>query len=290
MSGADKPTDRPLSWGERQEQRKQRAHRVKSPRVGRARGWWKSIRHMLGARAVIVVDGVRFHERSTITLRRALAETGPGVKEYRVRFRAGAERESMKIRLTRSRIYGDLLTDPRVRVYRQLIGQIRPGSRILELGCGTGSGSVMLSQGVGPSGGVVAINRDGESIRFARQRYDLANTGFELGWIETLAGEVDGAFDVVCAVDPLRSASDDPARSSAMGELWRVLASGGVLVVMCTKPEKSIEAIGRMESLGCEGFERLQLENAMGWVAAWGRKPGKKPERPVQRERDDPSW
>ena len=258
MSGVDKPTDRPLSWGERQEQRKQRVHREKKPRAGQARGWWQALRHALGARDVIVVGGVRYHERSTISLRRALAETGPGVKEYRVRFRAGAGRESMKIRLTRSRIYGDLLTDPRTRVYTRLLGEFRPGSRVLELGCGTGSGSVMLSGAVGPSGGVVAINRDGESIRFARQRYDLANTGFELGWIETLAGEIDGAFDVVCAVDPLRSASDDPARSFAIAELWRVLAPGGVLVVMSSKPAKAVEAIGRMESLGCVGFERIE--------------------------------
>jgi len=290
MSASEKPTERPLSWGERQEQRKQRAQRVRKPRSGRAAGWWRAIKHLLGARAITVVDDVRYHERTTISLRRALSETGPGVKEYRVRFRAGAGRETMRIRLTRSRIYGDLLTDPRTGVFKQIVGGIRPGSRVLELGCGTGSGTVMLSAAVGPSGGVVAINRDGESIRFARQRYELLNTGFELGWIETLTGEIDGAFDVVCVVDPLRSASDDPARSSAMLELWRVLAPGGLLVVMCSNEERAGESIDRMEALGCEGFELLSTEQAPGWVAARGVRAGKKPERAVHKDRDDPAW
>lgn len=290
MSVPERSSDRPLSWGERQEQRKQRAQQVRKPGARRAGSWWRSLKHMLGARALTVVDGVRYHERSTISLRRALSDSGPGVKEYRVRFSSGASRETMRIRVTRSRIYGDLLVDPRTKVYEQIVGAIRPGSRVLELGCGTGSGTMMLSQAVGPSGGVVAINRDGESVRFARKRYELKNTGFELGWIETLAGEVDGAFDAVCAVDPLRSAPDDPARSQAMAELWRVLAPGGLLVVMCSKPEGAPESIGRMEPLGCQGFGELVFDNTMGWEAARGFKAGKKPDRTVHKERDDPSW
>ncbi len=235
----------------------------------------RSLKGFLRIRAVTSVEGVRYRERSGVSLRRALGDTGSGVKEYRVRFLSGSERSLMKIRATRSRIYHDLMCDPRTLVYEQVIGQIRPGARVFELGCGTGAGSEMLSREVGPSGGVVSINRDGEAVRFARQRYPLENTGFELGWIETLAGEIDGAFDGFFAVNPMRAAADDPARSRAMGEIWRVVRPGGLLVFACSSAEHAEPAIGRMQAIGCERLRMLEPGACAGWVAAVGFKPGK---------------
>ncbi len=293
METTKKTDQRPLSWGERVEKRKRKKHQRPVRRWGWLAARWRALKHVLGARAVVVVDGVQYRERSTVSLRRALSASGPGVKEYRVRFPSNTQREPMKIRATRKRIFDDLCPDPRVVMYRQIEALIRPGSRVLELGCGTGGGTRLLSEAVGPSGGVVAMNRDGESIRFARQRYGFGNIGFEVGWIETLKGELDGAFDVVCVVDPMRAAEDDPARSWVMGELWRVLGPAGILVVLCSSEESARASIGRVEAVGCVMMRTLDAQRCEGWVGAkgvMGVKGGEKPSSEVRKDPPDLSW
>ncbi|MFK7758934.1 MAG: methyltransferase domain-containing protein [Phycisphaerales bacterium] len=182
-------------------------------------------------------DGVRYRERSGISLRRALSEHGPGVKEYDVRFpRIETDgRRTMRIRYTASRIYADVGHDPRQVLYRQFEEHVRPGHRIVEIGCGSGSGAAILARATGPSGGVVAIDRDGESIRFARQRHHSDHCGFELGWIETLNGEIDDAFDLLVGVDVLRgidSGADESRYLKVIDEIVRVVGPGAVMVLI----------------------------------------------------------
>ncbi len=280
---------RPLSWGERESRRRarQRAHRT----VGAERVWSRVFRWVrrwsrrLGlSRRRIDVGGVVYRERTGVSLRRALSELGEGVKEYEVRFaqpgRAMASmqyphREEMRIRFTRLRQYADLGHDPRVRFVRSLRDAIRPGQRVLELGCGTGASSAFLASGVGPSGAVVAVNRDGESIRFARQRYRWDHLAFELGWLETLAGELDHSFDVVVCVDLYRDAPDDPSRARAIAELWRVVAEGGSLLLVGSDPKQADGMIDRLQGLGAEGLEAVSPDPVLGWVGLRARKPGR---------------
>ena len=56
-----------------------------------------------------------------------------------------------------------------------------------------------LAARVGPSGAVVALDPDHESIRYARRRYTDSNIAWEIGGIGSLEGELDGSFDVVIA-------------------------------------------------------------------------------------------
>lgn len=288
MSGEERSGEaRPLSWGERESRRRarQRSHRS----TGAERVWGRMLNRLrrvsraLGlSRRKIVVSGVVYRELSSVSLRRALGDTGAGVKEYEVVFpRPGGElegaqhahRESMRIRFTHRRRFADLGHDPRVRFVRSLRGIVRPGDRVLDLGCGTGAGSAELAYGVGPSGGVVAINRDGESIRYARQRYRANHLAYELGWLDTLSGELDGAFHAAIAVDLFRDAKDDPGRTRAIAELWRVVCEGGTVLVICSDPGEFDAYERRLAGLGAEQVTRVEPDPVLGWVALRGQKP-----------------
>jgi SAM-dependent methyltransferase len=194
----------------------------------------------IGPGRVITVDGVQYRERRASGLRSAFTGSESGVREYEVRFPdADARKRPFRIRATPTRIYDDLSPDPRAELVRALDPLVRPGDRVLELGCGTGAGSRHLAYLVGPSGGVVALDRDGESIRFARQRYTAAQIGFELGWVETLSGELDNAFDAVVATDPFRDDPGHKERVRTLDEIVRVLRPGGHLECIGSSDESA---------------------------------------------------
>jgi len=245
----------------------------------------------LHKRSRTMPDGVRYRERSGNSLRRALSEHGSGVKEFDVRFPwiDSEGRRGMRIRYTTSRLYGELGHDPRCVLYDPVCEMIRPGMRVLEIGCGTGSGSAMLAGAVGPSGGVIAIDRDGESIRFARQRHRSDYCGFELGWFETLDGEIDDGFDMVVGVQTMRGAGDAPARARSIGEMCRVVVAGGFLVLIDSSRE-DLELVA--DGVNCLGFEFVRVISPCkrsGWSGVVYRRPGGDGGIDLQPYRDRPS-
>jgi ubiquinone/menaquinone biosynthesis C-methylase UbiE len=54
-------------------------------------------------------------------------------------------------------------------------GGIAPGMRVLDIGCGAGDVAMIAANLVGPSGAVVALDRDPQNIAFARGRAAQAN-------------------------------------------------------------------------------------------------------------------
>lgn len=281
-----KPIDggRPLSWGEREERRRLRKRSgimrwvfmVAQKITTQVGGVMRSLGMI---RRKIVVDGVVYRERDHTSLRRALSGSGSGVKEYDVRFRQPTGelrsaqypfKESLRIRYTHKRMYRDLGHDPRVRFAELIKPHVRPGSRVLDLGCGTGGGSAVLSDLVGPAGGVVAVHRDGESIRFARQRWRCDHLAFELGWIETLEGELDGSFDVAVAVDLFRDAIDAPSKSRAIDALCRVVSKDGVILVVCSDRNRLEDVTDRLEAMGISRIQELVHDPVLLWGGAIG--------------------
>lgn len=197
----------------------------------------------LGPGRTVTVEGVVYRERRQAVIRSAFTPSEPGVREFEVRFPGSDPRKRpFRIRATPARIYDDLRPDPRAELCRRLNHAVKPGDRVLELGCGTGAGSRYLAYLVGPSGGVVALDRDGESVRFARQRYAADQLGFELGWTETLSGELNDAFDAVVAVDPFRDDPDHAERIRTLDEIVRVLRPGGHLLCIGSTDESAEHA------------------------------------------------
>ena len=66
---------------------------------------------------------------------------------------------------------------------------LQEGNRVLDLGCGTGRLTEVLSSRVGSQGQVVAINPDTERIKIAKEKHSSSNTQYLVAGAENLPGE-----------------------------------------------------------------------------------------------------
>lgn len=110
-----------------------------------------------------------------------------------------------------------------------LLGELRPGLDVLDLGCGPGTITVDLAQRVAP-GRVLGIEVDAAIVATARRTVTDAgapNVSIEIG--DAYALDVaDASFDVVHAHQVLQHLSDPVA---ALVEARRVLRPGGLVAV-----------------------------------------------------------
>jgi SAM-dependent methyltransferase len=110
-----------------------------------------------------------------------------------------------------------------------LLDHLRPGQRLLDVGCGPGSITVDLAERVAP-GPVLGIDREPAVLDGARAlaaERALANVRFEPADVYALPYP-EGSFDVVYAHQLLQHLVDPVA---ALVEMRRVLAPGGLLAV-----------------------------------------------------------
>jgi SAM-dependent methyltransferase len=108
-----------------------------------------------------------------------------------------------------------------------LLGELHPGQRLLDVGCGPGTITLDLARRVAP-GQVIGIDAEPDVLRGAdelRRRQGIDNVTFEPGDAYGLAYD-DDSFDVIHLHQVLQHLTD-PVR--ALIELRRVLAPGGVL-------------------------------------------------------------
>ncbi len=108
---------------------------------------------------------------------------------------------------------------------------IKPGWRVLEMGCGTGVVCRDLARIVGPHGTVVGVDRSRVLVQAARQlarKHGVAGrVRFEVGDGRRLRF-ADGAFDAALAITVLLHV---PNRETVLREMIRVTRPGGVVGV-----------------------------------------------------------
>jgi arsenite methyltransferase len=106
------------------------------------------------------------------------------------------------------------------------LGRLSAGERVLDLGCGAGTDSLIAAQMVGPGGSVTGIDMTPEMLAKARR----AATEMQATNIEFIEGEIerlpfaDASIDVVISngvIDLL------PDKDTVFGEIQRVLCPGG---------------------------------------------------------------
>jgi arsenite methyltransferase len=124
------------------------------------------------------------------------------------------------------------------------MGRLAPGERILDLGSGAGTDSLIAAQMVGPQGTVTGIDMTPEMLvkaRAAAAEIGLANVVFVAGEAEQLPF-ADASFDVVVSngvIDLI------PDKDAVFAELHRVLAPGGRIQIADVTIQNPVSAEGR---------------------------------------------
>lgn len=133
------------------------------------------------------------------------------------------------------------LTADVVRQREVTLGQLalRPGERLLDVGCGPGLLAEMAAAAVGPQGEVFGVDLSPSMVALARQRCALLpRVAFEVA--DAIALPCDGErFDAVTCIQVLEYVAD---ADRALAELKRVLRPGGRLLLVDTDWESCVWA------------------------------------------------
>lgn len=114
---------------------------------------------------------------------------------------------------------------------------IQPGDRVLDVGCGPGSLTLVAKSLAGPTGEVHGIDASPEMIDLARRKALKAgvDADFQVALIQDIPF-ADGHFDVVTSSFMMHHLADDDARRKGLAEICRVLKPGGRCLIIDFEP------------------------------------------------------
>lgn len=107
---------------------------------------------------------------------------------------------------------------------------IRPGDRVLDLGCGPGLWSQLLADAVGPGGQVVGVDFDGELLDHAREATRTSHPEHDISFRQQTFEQLDDADDTYDVVFFSNCFCYVPDPSAILEDMKRVTRSGGRVI------------------------------------------------------------
>ena len=116
---------------------------------------------------------------------------------------------------------------------------VEKGASVLDLGCGTGYLTKMLSEQVGPEGKVVAVDPDGERLKIAREKYYASNIEYIQADDKTFP---PGQYDLIFCNIVIHWISD---KEAVLKEAYQNLRPGGRFAFTTANGYLPIPEIGK---------------------------------------------
>ncbi|MGE0085027.1 MAG: class I SAM-dependent methyltransferase [Desulfococcaceae bacterium] len=142
----------------------------------------------------------------------------------------------------------DLLREP---LFRSLINSLKlpEGSRGLDIGCGTGSNTLILADAVGSSGHVTGMDLSDELLMYAKQRADNAGFSQRISFLKCDMNRpafINNTFDWVWSADCAGYAPGDAP--NLIKNLAGLVKPGGSVFVLAWSSQQLLPGYPRLEA------------------------------------------
>ena len=131
---------------------------------------------------------------------------------------------------------------------------VEKGATVLDLGCGTGYLTKVLSERVGPEGKVVAVDPDGERLKIAREKHSASNIEYIQADDKTFP---PGQYDLIFSNIVIHWISD---KKALLKRVYKNLCPGGRFAFTTANGSLPIPEIGKTL------FNKLVGPNFLDWM------------------------